>query len=308
MLSNLEDLAQLPGITFEGAVQGALRLKTVSVEGDRALGVIREFGNAAALAGNNSEELGRAMIGLSQAIARGRIDQENLNQILENVPLIGNSIREAFGTIEASSIQDQLDAAGQSVQDFVDILTNQLAQGARASAESTANAFSNLGNAMFRLQTEVGGKFLPIVREATFGLTNFLDTIREGVADVSTLPPEIQAIVAGAESLRDGFQNAAESFSSSVGPEVRELAASLSTLLGGVLDLAGSIYNVLTPVLELWGQVNATIIALITKLAQDITGIIGVLTDFVDWVSSAWREEDKFTESTEPCHGSDRKC
>ena len=299
VLSNLEDLAQLPGITFEGAVQGALRLKTVSVEGDRALGVIREFGNAAALAGNNSEELGRAMIGLSQAIARGRIDQENLNQILENVPLIGNSIREAFGTIEASSIQDQLDAAGQSVQDFVDILTNQLAQGARASAESTANAFSNLGNAMFRLQTEVGGKFLPIVREATFGLTNFLDTIREGVADVSTLPPEIQAIVAGAESLRDGLLSAAAAIESSVGPEVRELASALATLLGGVLDLAGSIYNVLTPVWELWGQVNAIVIALITKLAQDVTSLIGVLTDFVDWVGSAWREEERFVSETE---------
>ena len=298
-LSDLDRLSELPGITFEGAVQGAIRLKTVSVEGDRALGVIREFGNAAALAGNNSEELGRAMIGLSQAIARGRIDQENLNQILENVPLIGDSIRKSFSTIEASAIQDQLDAAGQSVQDFVDILTNQLATQARAAADSTANVFSNFGNALFRLQAEVGERFLPVVRDATIGLTNFLDSIREGVADVSTLPPEIQAIVAGAESLRDGLQNLAEAFASSVGPEVRELTSALATLLGGILDLAGAVANVLTPVWEVWGQINATIIALITKLTQDITGIIGVLTDFVSWVASAWQEGDRFADTTE---------
>ena len=299
VLSDLEDLAQLPGITFEGAVQGALRLKTVSVEGDRALGVVREFGNAAALAGNGSEELGRAMIGLSQAISRGRIDQENLNQILENVPIIGASIREAFGTIEASSIQAQLDAAGQSVQDFVDILVNQLAQGARASAESTANAFSNLGNAMFRLQAEVGNQFLPIIRDATFGLTNFLDTIRRGVSDVSTLPEPLQDIVAGARELYNGLLSIASAIERSVGPEVNELLPALATLLGGILDLAGSIANVLAPAYELLSKTTAVVVALITKLAQDVTSLIGVLTDFVDWVASAWQEEDRLSESTQ---------
>ena len=64
-----------------------------------------------------------------------------------------------------------------------------------------------------------------------------------------------------------------------------------------MLDLAGSIANVLEPAFQLWSHIQAVVVAAITKLAQDINGIIGVLTDFVDWVASAWQEEDKFTES-----------
>ena len=42
------------------------------------------------------------------------------------------------------------------VNDFVDILTNQLSMGARASADTTANAFSNLRNSTFELSAAIG--------------------------------------------------------------------------------------------------------------------------------------------------------
>ena len=126
VLNDLREAAQLPGITFQSAVQGAIRLKTVGVEGDRATAVIKEFGNAAALAGAGADEVGRSLVGFTQILSRGKLSQEELNQVLENVPLIGNSIREAFGSIDAEVIRDQLDAAGQGVQDFADILVNQL--------------------------------------------------------------------------------------------------------------------------------------------------------------------------------------
>ena len=182
VLADLQELSLLPGITFESAVQGAVRLKTVSVEGDRALGVVREFGNAAALAGASTDAVGRSLVGFTQILSRGKVSQEELNQILENVPLIGNSIREAFGSIDAEVIRDQLDAAGQGVQDFADILVNQLSMGARASADSTRNAFSNLENATFRLHAAIGDRLSPSVREATGFLTDLANTAADFVA------------------------------------------------------------------------------------------------------------------------------
>ena len=178
-LADLRDLAQLPGITFEGAVEGAVRLKTVGVEGDRANAVIREFGNAAALSGATTIEMTRAIVGFTQNLSRGQIEQDNLNQILENVPLIGNSIREAFGSIDAETIRTQLDSAGQGVQEFADILVNQLSMGARASADTTSNAFSNLRNATFELSAAIGEQLAPSVRTATTGLTAFISRIAE---------------------------------------------------------------------------------------------------------------------------------
>ena len=178
-LDRLRETAQLPGITFEGAVQGAIRLKTVGREGADAEAIIREFSNANALAGGTTAEFGRAMVGLTQILSRGKLSQEELNQVLEAVPLIGNSIREAFGSIDAETIRDTLDAAGQDVNDFVDILVNQLSMGARASADSTANAFSNLGNATFELSAAIGDSLAPAVRDATTFLTGLLGGITD---------------------------------------------------------------------------------------------------------------------------------
>ena len=179
VLSDLQDLSQNPGITFEGAVEAAVRLKTVGVEGDRANAVIREFGNAAALSGATTIEMTRAIVGFTQTLARGQIEQDNLNQVLENVPLIGNAIRESFNSIDAETIRNQLSAAGQSVNDFADILVNQLSMGARASADTTANAFSNLRNATFQLSAAIGDQLAPAVRTATTGLTSFISRIAE---------------------------------------------------------------------------------------------------------------------------------
>ena len=178
-LDRLREVAQLPGITFEGAVAGALRLKTVGREGADAAAIITEFSNANALAGGTTQEFGRAMVGLTQILSRGQVTQEETNQILEAVPLIGNSIREAFGSIDAEQIRATLSAAGQDVNDFVDILTNQLSMGARASADSTANAFSNLQNATFELSAAFGDILSPAVNTATRGLTSFINRLAE---------------------------------------------------------------------------------------------------------------------------------
>ena len=179
VLNDLRDAAQLPGITFQGAVRGAVRLKTVGVEGERSLAVIREWGNAAALGGSSADDMGRSLVGLTQILSRGKVSQEELNQILEAVPLIGNSIREAFGSIDAETIRDTLDAAGQDVNDFVDILVNQLSMGARASADSTANAFSNLGNATFELQAAIGAGLTPVAADFARGLTGVISRITD---------------------------------------------------------------------------------------------------------------------------------
>ena len=203
ILADLQELAQLPGITFESAVQGAVRLKTVGVEGARAEGVIREFGNAAALAGASSVELGRSLVGFTQILSRGKVSQEEINQILEAVPLIGVSIREAFGSIDAETIRAQLDAAGQGVQDFTDILVNQLSMGARASADSTRNAFSNLENATFRLHAAIGDRLSPAVRAATGFLTDLANTTADFVigTDAATEATEMfQAAIVNADN------------------------------------------------------------------------------------------------------------
>ena len=84
----------------------------------------------------------------------------------------------------------------------------------------------------------------------------------------------------GARELYDGLLEISRAIESSVGPEIRELLPALATLLGGVLELAGAIANVLTPAYELLSKTTAVVVALITKLAQDITSMIGDIDRF----------------------------
>ena len=166
-------------------------------------------------------------------------------------------------------------------------------------ADSYVRVMDELQNSAFLTSAAVGDLLLPAVLSAATELTNFFAAIRAGIKDVNQLPEPIQDIVLGAKDLYEGLLEIARAIESSVGPEIRELLPALATLLGGVLELAGAIADVLSPAYEILSKVIAINVALITKLAQDITSLIGVLTDFVDWVSRAWREEERFAESTE---------
>ena len=138
-----------------------------------------------------------------------------------------------------------------------------------------------LENAFTLFSGAVGDLFSPTIIDASIALSDFLEKARAGLKDTDQLPDSIKAIAVGARELYDGLLAIAEAIQSSVGPEVRELLPALATLLGGVLDLAGSIANVLAPAYELLSKTTAVVVALITKLAQDITSMIGILTDLL---------------------------
>ena len=174
-IAALQKLSQLPGVSFEQAVGGAVRLHTVGVEGQRAHAVIREFGNALALVGET--DLSGALLGLTQILSRGKVAQEEINQIVERSGLIAAALKDAFGSVLAEDIQANLDETGKSVQDFADILVNSLSKQARVSADSAANSIQNLKNSFFLLQAEVGKKFLPVVSSAAVGLSGFFDKL-----------------------------------------------------------------------------------------------------------------------------------
>ena len=93
------------------------------------------------------------------------------------------------------------------MQDFTDILVNQLSKGARASADSTRNAFSNLENATFRLHAAIGERLSPAVREATGFLTDLANTTADFVA--GTLDDATRSATSYADALMTASNAAA---------------------------------------------------------------------------------------------------
>ena len=78
--------------------------------------------------------------------------------------------------------------------------------GARASADSTANAFSNLENATFELQAAIGDRLTPAVKDATTGLTELITSATNFISGVNNAERSVV-------SYTDALQRAADTAS-----------------------------------------------------------------------------------------------
>jgi len=98
MLSQLAEVAKLPGLGNIEAIQGAVRLLAGGLDFTLAERSLRAFGNALASAGGGKEELDGVILALTQIAAKGAVSAEEINQMAERVPQVREAMKQAFGT------------------------------------------------------------------------------------------------------------------------------------------------------------------------------------------------------------------
>ena len=151
-LARLREIALLPGISLEQAAKGAAQLRAVGFEARQAEEILKGLSKAVTLSGEGPEQLGSVVRQLVQMSSKGRILQEDLSVIQENVPSVGIAIKDAFGTNNIEAIR----ATGVSAQQFTAeiikaISTNEKFQKATG---GLSNEFDNFGQAVqFSLAT-----------------------------------------------------------------------------------------------------------------------------------------------------------
>ncbi len=159
-LKRLREIAKLPGIGFQEAVQGSVRLQAVGFGAQEAERSLKAFANAIALTGGGRAELNSVTVQLGQLSAKGKVLAQDLRPIIEAAPAVGKALKAAFGTIDSETISKQLEAAGKSSQDFIrDLLTEleklpKVAGGFRNAldnfADNAQRAFASIGDAILR--------------------------------------------------------------------------------------------------------------------------------------------------------------
>lgn len=157
-LSRLTQIAKLPGIGFQEAIQGSIRLQAVGFSAEVAEKALREFSNAVALTGGGRDELNRITVQLGQLSAKGKVLSQDLKPIIEAGPAVGRALKEAFGTVNAEDIQ----ALGLSSEEFLDRLIQQLGQLPRAAA-GLRNTFDNFADSVFRASAAIGEAIIPVL-------------------------------------------------------------------------------------------------------------------------------------------------
>ena len=103
-LSRLREVAKLPGLGFEEAVQGSLSLQSAGLSARLAERSLMAFGNALATVGKGKDDLNGVTLALQQMAAKGKISAEEINQINERVPQIRAAMQRAFGTADTEDL------------------------------------------------------------------------------------------------------------------------------------------------------------------------------------------------------------
>lgn len=111
----LRQAAKAPGLDFEQAIKGSIRLQGVGLAAEESRQILERLANAVSLTGGTAQELDAVTRQFTQIISKGRVLQEDVTILSENMPIIAKLMQDAFGTASVEAIRK----AGVSGKDFV---------------------------------------------------------------------------------------------------------------------------------------------------------------------------------------------
>lgn len=191
----LQELAKAPGIGFEQAVAGDIRLRAVGISAAQSAKSLKEFANAIATTGGGAGEFDRVTTQLAQLSAKGKVLSQDLRPIIEAAPAVSQALLKLYGTIDSETISASLAKQGKSSTDFIAVLTDELAKLPRV-AGGLANSFENLQQTGVQSLAKLGDGIskalnLPAVLE---GLSNGIERLGSAFAGLS---PGAQKLIIG---------------------------------------------------------------------------------------------------------------
>lgn len=127
-LRDLQELSFLPGLEFPQVTKGVTNLRSLNFSLEESQAIMANAANAITLFGGTADQLDGFLLALQQIVGKGKVEAEEIKQLAERFPQIRGILLDAFGTSFGPDINKQLQAAGNSVRDFVRIINNELAK------------------------------------------------------------------------------------------------------------------------------------------------------------------------------------
>lgn len=150
-LKKLQKSAEAPGLGFEQAVAGSIRLQAVGMSADEARKTLEEFGNAIATTGGGAEDLDQVTRQLTQMISKNRILQEDFMVLQERMPMVSQAMQSAFGHSNIELIRK----SGMGAREFVARLTEEMSKFDRVEG-GFSNSFENMAMAAKMAMAQIG--------------------------------------------------------------------------------------------------------------------------------------------------------
>ena len=188
-LQKLTEVSRNPGLGLEQSVRASIRLQSVGIAADEARGIITQLGNAIASTGGTAQEFDSVTRQFSQMISKGKILQEDISIISENMPVVSQLMQKAFGTSSVEAIREM----GIGAKEFVTQITAAASELPRVGG----GIKNNLANVIDELQISLGKVGLAIEKafNVTGNLTNFAVWLGDVAAAFSSLNPAVQSAI-----------------------------------------------------------------------------------------------------------------
>lgn len=174
-IERLKKLAEAPGLGFEQAITASTRLQSVGFSAQFAEQTIKQVANAVALTGGSADNFDSVLKQFTQMIAKGKLLQEDLGIIQENMPAVSDAIQKAFGTTSVEAIR----ANGVSAQEFVQRVVGELGNFKRVEG-GLSNSIDNLGQSVKSFFVSIGEQ----INEA-FNLQDRIDSLSNGLSGLA---------------------------------------------------------------------------------------------------------------------------
>ena len=72
-MDSLREASRLPGLDFEQAIQGDIRLRSVGISAELSREALIQMGNALSLAGGTASDLDGVVLALTQIVSKGKV-------------------------------------------------------------------------------------------------------------------------------------------------------------------------------------------------------------------------------------------
>ena len=256
-LQLLTDAAKNPGLGVEQAVRGSVRLQGVKLSAQEARNVLVQMGNAIAATGGSAQELDNVTRQFAQMISKGRVLQEDVSILSENMPGLAQLMEKAFGTTSVEAIRDM----GISGKEFV----LQITRAAEALPRVEGGIKNSIGNA--------------------------IDSLKQSAAQVGLAMNQAFNITGAIESVSGALLSLAQAFSS-LDPETQKLILAFAGIVvatGPLLKAYGAIKLAGSQLVGNWRDMAKGISSFVTslvgaeaalgrlKLAMGIVGVVAAL-------------------------------
>jgi tape measure domain-containing protein len=274
----LKEVAKLPGLGLEEAVQGSINLQAVGFAAEQSREILKGFGNALATVGKGKADLEGVITALSQMASKGKISAEEINQIAERVPQIRKVMKDAFGTADTEELQKM----GISVDQFVAKATEELRK-LPPVAGGINNAFENVSDGI-KLSLKAVGDAI----NKNFNIEGLLnkvgDTIAELTAKFEALSPTTQKIIIGIAALVAG-----------IGPLLLAIGGIIS-MVPVVVAGAGAMGSAFTVMLGPIGLIAAGVAAAVYLIWKNWDSIVNYFTNGPG--AKVWRSLQSLIDTT----------